>query len=364
MSVISTAGTIKQRHQTIIANNPACDISATVQQDSYVVATAASDRSLFCVDSGQADGWGATETPVLGNATNGYQGLDRDGDDGITSATAGWTITPQARFRLSRAIADPAGAQHFLITPYEFGIAFEYPSVAEWWVEEFSVHKPSNLSQGARFWVGDESDTGGLYATASDGQHWAEIASQKFSLASHGDLFFRVVDDTDSFQWNVGAAGSFAAVATLSGTGALSLSSITTTNGASAQAVFSGWEEIIGTNASSGQILLGNTVGVQGRLHYNAGAGVLYLDNSFAASIALRIDTSNTPVPALVLTGTLATFNGSITAPGYYEGTEMTAPAAGAVNTGRMYFEDNGAGKTRLMVKFNTGAAQQIAIQP
>ncbi len=51
-------------------------------------------------------------------------------------------------------------------------------------------------------------------------------------------------------------------------------------------------------------------------------------------------------------------------ASGYYEGTEMTAPSAGAVNTGRLYFEDNGSGKTRLMCLFNTGAAQQIAIQP
>jgi len=51
-------------------------------------------------------------------------------------------------------------------------------------------------------------------------------------------------------------------------------------------------------------------------------------------------------------------------ASGYYEGTEMTPPAAGAVNTGRLYFDDNGAGKTRLMCLFNTGAAQQIAIQP
>ena len=49
---------------------------------------------------------------------------------------------------------------------------------------------------------------------------------------------------------------------------------------------------------------------------------------------------------------------------GYYEGTEMTAPAAPAADKGRLYFEDNGSGKTRLMVIFNTGAAQQIAIQP
>ncbi len=49
---------------------------------------------------------------------------------------------------------------------------------------------------------------------------------------------------------------------------------------------------------------------------------------------------------------------------GALEGTEMTAPGAGAVNTGRLYFEDNGSGKTRLMCIFNSGAAQQIAIQP
>ncbi len=43
---------------------------------------------------------------------------------------------------------------------------------------------------------------------------------------------------------------------------------------------------------------------------------------------------------------------------------EITAPAAGAANSVRIYAEDNGAGKTRLMAKFSSGAAQQIAIQP
>lgn len=43
---------------------------------------------------------------------------------------------------------------------------------------------------------------------------------------------------------------------------------------------------------------------------------------------------------------------------------EMTAPAAPAANGYRIYAEDNGSGKTRLMVKFATGDAQQIAIEP
>jgi hypothetical protein len=54
----------------------------------------------------------------------------------------------------------------------------------------------------------------------------------------------------------------------------------------------------------------------------------------------------------------------NITQTGYHQFTEMTAPAAGAANTGRMYVEDNGAGKSRLMIVFASGAAQQIAIEP
>lgn len=46
------------------------------------------------------------------------------------------------------------------------------------------------------------------------------------------------------------------------------------------------------------------------------------------------------------------------------EMTEMTAPAAPSANGVYIYAEDNGSGKTRLMALFNTGAAQQIAIEP
>lgn len=48
----------------------------------------------------------------------------------------------------------------------------------------------------------------------------------------------------------------------------------------------------------------------------------------------------------------------------FHEMTEQTAPAAGAANTVRIYAEDNGAGKTRLMALFATGAAQQLAVEP
>jgi hypothetical protein len=46
------------------------------------------------------------------------------------------------------------------------------------------------------------------------------------------------------------------------------------------------------------------------------------------------------------------------------EMTEQTAPSAPASNKVRIYAEDNGSGKTRLMALFPSGAAQQIAIEP
>jgi hypothetical protein len=61
--------------------------------------------------------------------------------------------------------------------------------------------------------------------------------------------------------------------------------------------------------------------------------------------------------------GVLLVSNGS-TGGGSLEMREQTAPAAPAANGVRIYAEDDGAGKTRLMALFATGAAQQIAIEP
>lgn len=48
---------------------------------------------------------------------------------------------------------------------------------------------------------------------------------------------------------------------------------------------------------------------------------------------------------------------------GAIEFAEMTAPAAGAVNTGRLFCRDNG-GKTQLCIIFSAGDVQVIATQP
>lgn len=43
---------------------------------------------------------------------------------------------------------------------------------------------------------------------------------------------------------------------------------------------------------------------------------------------------------------------------------EQTAPSAPSANQVVVYAEDNGSGKTRLMARFNTGAAQVLATEP
>lgn len=50
--------------------------------------------------------------------------------------------------------------------------------------------------------------------------------------------------------------------------------------------------------------------------------------------------------------------------PRHVEIGEVTAPTAPAADKARLYIEDDGTGKTRLMVRFATGAAVQVAIQP
>lgn len=71
-----------------------------------------------------------------------------------------------------------------------------------------------------------------------------------------------------------------------------------------------------------------------------------------AASVALGSDVTTTADNQLCL------------AARHIEIVEMTAPAAPATNAARLFVEDNGSGKTRLMVRFATGATVQLGIEP
>lgn len=54
----------------------------------------------------------------------------------------------------------------------------------------------------------------------------------------------------------------------------------------------------------------------------------------------------------------------AILAGGAQEMIEITAPAAGATNSARLFARDNGSGKTQLAVRFATGAIQVLATEP
>jgi hypothetical protein len=55
---------------------------------------------------------------------------------------------------------------------------------------------------------------------------------------------------------------------------------------------------------------------------------------------------------------------GAIEHSSYIEGVETSDPAAPAANRARLYFRDNGGGKTQLAVRFPTGAVQVLATEP
>ena len=49
---------------------------------------------------------------------------------------------------------------------------------------------------------------------------------------------------------------------------------------------------------------------------------------------------------------------------GYFKMQEVGTQPSATVNSASIFAEDNGSGKTRLMVRFGTGAVQEIAIEP
>jgi hypothetical protein len=134
----------------------------------------------------------------------------------------------QYHFRLSRATPDVFGYKHFLITPYTYGTAIEYPGTLEVWSGNFSLHMhpscpvSSLCGPGANFWVGDEIDSGGLYVTALDKGGGTNsnviLAADRFGAhASHGSMNFVVRNTTDAFKFDVGPFGAEVMAGQISG---------------------------------------------------------------------------------------------------------------------------------------------------
>ena len=140
-------------------------------------------------------------------------------------------------FRLSRPTNNnPYGAPtDFIVAPYLYGMEFDYAGVAEWAVYNFSVHANHSLggTDAAFFWVGDESDLGGLFATANYPSNYGPngnvtIAADKFDHTSHGKMLFTVRNNDDAFYFNWGPYGSEVtkAAVSLDPSGAINIGSV------------------------------------------------------------------------------------------------------------------------------------------
>ena len=109
---------------------------------------------------------------------------------------------------------------------------------------------------------------------------------------------------------------------------------------------------------NEGSFEIGNLTGTT-NLYFrvNAGTRVWYFEGTTGHFLANADNTYD--IGAAAATRPRNLFLGS-----YAQLSEMTAPAAPAANSVRIYAVDNGSGKTQLMALFATGAAQQIAIEP
>jgi hypothetical protein len=119
----------------------------------------------------------------------------------------------------------------YLIAPYDYGMAVDYPGVLETSSEDFSIHSEHRLcnetttyldsdscNASAHLWVGDVDDYGGLYAAAYDTlggdqnsidptQSFVLLASDTFGHTSHGDMLFALREQQDNFRFQFGFSG-------------------------------------------------------------------------------------------------------------------------------------------------------------
>lgn len=120
--------------------------------------------------------------------------------------------------------------------------------------------------------------------------------------------------------------------------------------------------------ANGSRLYLGKSGQAHGVINYG-GANNENFGNIISVSGHYQIiEYGGTGISLLPFTGPVnlspAVASGVKVVASYVELDEMTAPSAPGANKARLYLEDNGSGKSRLMVLFPTGAAQQAAIEP
>jgi len=358
----STTATIKHRFQTAKANRTDVDVSATRWNDSEVMA-GGSTGGLCVRDASQTDGWGLVDAVATGQL--------------LVSAGVGTLPTWSA---------SPTLSGHLLFSPdntYDLGASGATRPRTGYFGTSITIGtNPANVGHVRlgneafiAFKTAGGTDIAGMYFTNSN---WLVVGDTNvtltklaagaagFHLGSSPKSCYPAGDNDHSFgtpslRWSSGYFGTSVSIGTNPATtGAIRLAnnqSISVRNGANTADI-----AILNMDGSNGIYMMSPSGLAFTNPTFSAGWNVQTsnaANSAFYPSLDNQSDLAGSANRARnIYAGT------SIVNTGYYEGTEMTAPAAPAADKGRLYFEDNGSGKTRLMVIFNTGAAQQIAIQP
>lgn len=120
-------------------------------------------------------------------------------------------------------------------------------------------------------------------------------------------------------------------------------------------------------NTSGVEVFLNNYIGNRGInfiCHFGVPSVTLSNNGGFAFSSSADAGAGGDVSMFRHSAAVLSVRGSSTTTGGAINLLEMTAPSAPAANQVSIYAEDNGSGKTRLMARFPSGAAQQIAIEP
>ena len=148
--------------------------------------------------------------------------------------------------------------------------------------------------------------------------------------------------NANALQWYAGTDGKFYA-----GGGNVAVS-------ASGIAIAPNYDSTSLTFTNVGEIYALYDAGFGGTLYLRAG-----YNRSKESNVLLEAYSGTTVKSSLGLGA-----NGIISAVGAMGMIEVTAPSAPASNGAYLYLDDNGSGKTRLMVRFSSGSAVRLAIQP
>jgi len=121
-----------------------------------------------------------------------------------------------------------------------------------------------------------------------------------------------------------------------------------------------------GTNNSARGILWRNGTNSTnyGSITSDYTSGVMTYDSGIGAYAGTHVFKTGSGTTVATLSSTGLAITGTLGVTSYIQGTEESAPSAPAANGYRIFAQDNGAGKTQLMVIFSSGAAQQLALHP